>query len=107
MRLFRRRKQGDRIEFSRRVASDYPGAGYTARDRFRDFAAVFGTPQGRRVLAQILVWCQVWERSYVPGDANETILREGMRNIGLRIMETINIEPVDLPDETQQEDDHG
>lgn len=89
---------GDPIAFSARVAGDLPDADYTAVDRFRDFRRTFVDAEtGRRVLAQILTRCQLWERSFVPGDPYETARREGMRDIGLWIMEIVNIEPAIPP----------
>ncbi len=101
MKLFR----GDRISFSERVAADMPDPrSYGPADQYRDFARLFDSPMGRRVLAIILVRCQLWERSYTPGDSHETAKREGMRDIGLWLMETINMEPAPQPAATQYED---
>jgi hypothetical protein len=76
---------------SETVARAFPGRGYAAAERARDFRRAFAeTPEGERVLAQILVRCLLWERCYVAGDALETARREGMRDVGLWIMETLN-----------------
>ncbi len=104
--LFNRSRAGDRMAFATRLAGDLPARGYTARDRRKDFKRIFETaPEGRRVLAQLLVRCQVWEHSYVAGDTHESARREGMRDVGLWIMEIINTEPVDGPETaaTEQE----
>ncbi len=104
MKFFR----GDRIRFSNRIAADMPDPrAYDEADRFRDFVHLFNTPTGRRVLALILVRCQVWERTYVAGDSHDTAHREGMRDIGLWLMETINMEPETLPAATEQEEPDG
>ena len=98
--------RGDRIRFSNRTGADYP-ANQDRADEFRDFSAVFGTPQGRRVLATILVYSRVWLPTYVEGDSHETARREGMRDVGLWLMETINWTPVDLPAATEHEEPDG
>ncbi len=101
MRLFR----GDRIRFSARVAADLPDPrSYDDADRHADFTRLFGTPPGRRVLAQILVRCQLWERTYVAEDSHATAHREGMSDVGLWLMETINFEPAQLPAATEHEE---
>jgi len=63
---------------------------YGAADRARDFRILFRqTPGGRRVLAQVLARCRVLDRAYVPGDAAETARREGMRDVGLWLLEIL------------------
>ncbi len=103
MKLFR----GDRIKFSERVAKDHPGSTYSAADRYVDFAQLFATPQGRRVLSQILIRCQLWERSHTLGDSHATAHKEGMRDVGLWLMETINMEPGILPAQNEYEEPDG
>lgn len=103
MKLFR----GDRITFSNRVAADHPGQTYSDADRYRDFAKLFNTAHGRRVLSIILVRCQIWERSYAPGDSHGMAHKEGMRDVGLWLMETINMEPDILPAQNEYEEPDG
>lgn len=63
---------------------------YTVIDRQRDFHAVLrATPAGKRVLSQILDRSRACERSYVPGDSLETARREGMRDIGLWLIDMV------------------
>ena len=83
---------------SEAVAAAFPGRGYGMADRTRDFHRVFReSREGERVLAQILVRCRLWERSYVPGDTHETARREGMRDVGLWIMESLNADAAPQP----------
>lgn len=83
---------------SQAVAQAFPGRGYDMAQRTRDFQRTFrATPAGERVLAQILVRCRLWERSYVPNDTHETARREGMRDIGLWIMEALNADTAPQP----------
>ncbi len=108
MSCFKRNKSADPVEFSNEVAGNAPGRNYSALERSNDFKRVLRqTPEARRVLAQILVRCQLWERSYVAGDPHETARREGMRDIGLWIMEIVNDEPGDEPHTAETEDGDG
>jgi hypothetical protein len=91
-RLFRRRAErapaADAFATAVRLENRAPKEPYTSADRARDFRAVFrDTPAGCRVLAQVLARCRVLARSHVPGDALETARREGMRDIGLWLLE--------------------
>lgn len=79
---------------------------YTAMDRYRDFRRVFGeTEAGRRVLWQILDWTGLYRTSAHP-DPHVMYAREGERNLGLRLIETMNAEPV-TPHPKPGDDDGG
>lgn len=75
---------------------------YSRSGRYRDFRAVFqghSTPaQGRRVLWQIFFWGRMYAPVAVSGDPHMTYFRDGERNIGLRIMQTMNMEPGERAD---------
>lgn len=78
-----------------RLAVDPLPPGYDATDRVRDFRrALADTAEGRQVLSQILSRCRVWERSYVPGDTHETARREGMRDVGLWLLNVLERVPL-------------
>tara|TARA_R110002072_G_scaffold24763_12_gene83756 strand:+ start:1683 stop:2042 length:360 start_codon:yes stop_codon:yes gene_type:complete len=78
----------------RRLRHDMPGATYTEEDRRREFRGVFhAAPAGGRVLAQLLDRCRVCDRSFVPGDSLETARREGMRDIGLWLLDILEGDP--------------
>ena len=47
-----------------------------------DWAWILAAPQGRRVLATLIMQSGYLEASYVPGDALGTAFREGMREMG-------------------------
>ena len=105
MKFFRR---GDRIRFSNRIAADMPDPrSYDEADRFRDFAHLFNTPTGQKVVAQILVQCGIWDRNRRGNDSFERGEIAGMRDIGLWLMETINMEPETLPAATEHEEPDG
>lgn len=52
--------------------------------------SVLNEKLGREVIWQILEWAGCFQVSYVKGDSHETAFREGMRNIGLRVMDAID-----------------
>lgn len=51
-----------------------------------DYAFVFGSDAGKRVLRDLLRYCHVGVASHVPGDSHETAFRDGERNIALVII---------------------
>ena len=69
---------------------------YTKTDRYRDFRAVFTTPEGRKVLSQIIAYSEglpVSEREV--SDTHRTAFRAGQRDTGLWIVRVLNAEPLD------------
>ncbi len=82
--------------------------GYTNFDRFRDFRAVFLTSdQGKRVLNEILMWTGLFAKtiSSNPVDSYASHIRMGERNIGVKLIETLNLEPVQKPDRVITEEE--
>ncbi len=84
------------------LSAAHPGPGnYTPLDRYRDFRSVFlSTEQGKRVLYEILGFGHMF-RSLAYGakfETNRVFYHEGERNLALRIVSTINIEPKPKPD---------
>jgi len=62
------------------------------RDRFQLlfrrrhlYRQVFGTPEGKVVLADLLKFCNVRNAVVVPGDPIMTGFNDGVRRVGLRI----------------------
>ena len=80
---------GDLERFFGRLARDHLGPDYGAAERRRDFRSVFATPAGRRVLWSLLDWCGLFRPVAVKGDPYETYHRDGRRDIGLRIIRTL------------------
>ncbi|MGF1455191.1 MAG: hypothetical protein ACFB6R_07420 [Alphaproteobacteria bacterium] len=83
-------------------------------DRARIFSTVFlGSDAGQRVLHEILEWCGLYRPSVTgrPGhaiDVHATMVREGERNIGLRLMAVLMQEPPrDNPETTMRTGDDG
>lgn len=81
------------------------GEGYGPVERYRDFRQVFASPAGRRVLWQILEWAHLFRPVAVRGDSAETYRRDGERNIGLRILATLNAEPLDRAQQAESRRD--
>ena len=93
MRLpFRRRRAGrGRTGLLAEIAGARPAAGYDrSRGQHEDFVAVFlgvSTPeQGKRVLWSLLEWTRLYRSSFVRGDRDATLVNEGARAIGLKLL---------------------
>ncbi len=74
-------------------------------DRYRDFRRVFlETEQGRRVLYEILTWAHIGHASAPRSKFNpyETMFSDGERNIGIKLMVTMNAEPTARPTSTKE-----
>lgn len=102
MRLPWRPTPPDPLAFRASLEAALGGERYRPIDRYRDFRAVFGTPEGKRVLLQIIDWAHMWEHIALPGDPHGTYLRDGRRDIGLKILKTMGAEPGEGPGERAQ-----
>ena len=74
--------------------------GYLPQDRYREFRRVFlDTPEGPRVLAEILSWGRMFKQAVDarPVDPNLLLLREGQRNVAIALLNTIYNEPPAKP----------
>ena len=54
-----------------------------------DLQTVLKTPQGRRVLWQLLQAAQIRQHGFIPGDALATAFHCGQRSVGLFLLEEI------------------
>jgi len=64
----------------------------------RDFRRVFlGDETGKRVLHTILAWSHLYRSSVVDGDPHATHVLEGERNIGLKLLAMLVVEPASPP----------
>jgi hypothetical protein len=72
---------------------------YTPQDRYHDFVRVFGTDEGRRVLREILSWGRMFRPGTLgaPIDPHLMAMREGERNMALRLLATLHSEPSQRP----------
>jgi hypothetical protein len=92
--------------FFETVSNLPPDIGYTENDRFRDFRMVFlGSEEGKRVLRSLLGWGHMFKTSMPAGPAADPLrlaFSEGERNLALRIVTTINVEPANKPNATKR-----
>lgn len=68
---------------------------YSDEQRSRDYRAVFNTPAGDRVLADLVAACHVL-KPIPPGDALASAFAEGERNVALRIMAFLHYTPAEF-----------
>jgi hypothetical protein len=79
--------------------------GYTPMDRYRDFRKLFlGSDEGKRVLREVLSWGRMFRAPALgnPIDSHRMAVAFGERNIALKLMATINIEPTAQPKPTRK-----
>ena len=76
-----------------------PNQPYSPQDRYQDFRQLFtGTEQGKRVYREILAWAHTFRSSLpTPVDPYLLAFKEGERNMGLKLMAAVNIEPKEKP----------
>lgn len=61
----------------------------------RDYAYVFGTPEGKRVLAHICEMGYLNKSTFNPNIPEKTILNEGSRLLVLAILKHTHVEPTE------------
>ena len=75
----------------------YPQTETGAMDAYRDFRAVFlEDDRSRRVLSQILAWSHIMGSTADP-DPYQMAILNGERNLGLRVLATVEMEPAPRP----------
>ena len=62
----------------------------------RDFSYVFGTPEGKRVLAYICEIGYVNKPTFNPKSPEKTVLNEGSRVLALAILKHTHKEPIQI-----------
>lgn len=77
------------------------GQGRRARDVANAYRAVFDTPDGRRVLADLAAYCNVNASSFTPGDPHRTAFNEGARDTFNHVVECAGLKPADVARELQ------
>ena len=65
-------------------------------DRIIQYKAVFGTEEGKKVLYDLMASHHVVSPVMVKGDSHDTAFKEGERNVVLRIMSILKIDPEEL-----------
>jgi len=59
-----------------------------------DYGITFNNEHGKAVLRDLLEVCHVFHTSYIPGNSLDSAFREGERNVGLRILDMLNIDDI-------------
>jgi len=82
-----------------------PNSKYNPKDRYHDFHALFlGSELGKRVLSEILSWGKLFNPSMASGQLDQIAMniRDGERNIVLRLLLAVNKEPNEKPVNTRK-----
>ena len=58
------------------------------------YGMTFNSEHGKQVLRDLLDNCHVFHTSYIPGNSLDSAFREGERNVGLRILDMLNIDDI-------------
>ncbi len=73
---------------------------YSPKDRYHDFRRIFmQTDEGRRVLREILSWGGMFRSPVLanPIDPYRTHVLMGQRNIALKLLDVVYVEPKEQP----------
>ncbi len=62
--------------------------------RRANYRAVFQTPDGKKVLKDLMQFSNFFRGSYVKGDPSTTAFNEGMRQVILRILTIMETDPL-------------
>lgn len=73
--------------------------------RVIDYQAVFGTEQGQRVLIDLMRAGHIDVTTYISGQTENSLVREGERRMVLRIMNILKQDAAELLKMTKQGDD--
>lgn len=80
-------------------------ADYSQKDRYHDFRRLFTeTDEGKRVFNEILSWGKIFKPAVAgsPIDPYALAIREGERNIALKLLYIVNNEPQERPTNTRK-----
>ena len=81
-----------------------PAAKKRQSGRIIDYQFIFNTDQGERVLRDLMHTHHVTAPTFVRGDVNEMIFREGERNVVLRILGILGIKAEDIRQMMKEEE---
>lgn len=71
-----------------------------------DYNITFSTPEGKRVLKDLMKFCGYKASSYVPGDTGATCVNEGLRLAILRILKFVEMDEAELTRLSQLRDEN-
>jgi len=63
--------------------------------RVVDYHKVFNTDEGKKVLEDICKFCKL-NQSSMAANANDVFFNEGMRNVALRILTVLQLDPIKM-----------
>lgn len=72
-----------------------------------DYKIVFGSPEGKRVLWDLMKKSGFLDKSYVANDPHATSFNEGARNLVLHIVHRLRINIKKLEEQITKEDENG
>ena len=76
---------------------------YDKRRLDQKFKDVFGTPDGREVLHELCKFCHLMRATYSTESSTDNMLfREGERNVGMYILNRINVHQLDMINEISE-----
>lgn len=70
------------------------------------YKSVFSSEPGRKVLTDLAKVNFIKDSTYVKGDRDEMILREGQRNVVLRLFYILKIDPEKFLEQPEEEASH-
>ena len=59
--------------------------------RKKDYKVVFESPEGKRVLKDLMAFCHYRDSTFVPNDVGMSAFNEGKRRVLLRVISLMNI----------------
>lgn len=77
---------------------------YDNRQRLMDYKVCFGTPEGKRVLLDLMVRNWMFHQTFDPKNPDVSTFRQGCRHTVLDIIQFIGMKPEDLADQITDED---
>ena len=58
------------------------------------YGVTFDSESGKQVLRDLLEFCHIFQSSYIPEKGMDTAFREGERNVGLRVLDQLQIRDI-------------
>lgn len=71
-----------------------------------DYKKTFGSEQGKRILADLFSSHYVMNSTYTRSDALEMAFREGQRQVVLRILTILNMDPINMKRQIEESHDY-
>jgi hypothetical protein len=75
-----------------------------AMARVIDYKRTFASEQGRRVLSDLIAEHYVMNSTYVKGDPQDLAFREGQRQVVLRMLAIMKVDPTEIQQKIEESD---